>query len=93
MNESSTLTDPEGLVSFDILRQGTDGEVNVQWRLGAAAVDDFVPPLAGMVHFNAVSMAIFHNICKIISFIQKSKQRISNNKPQYLVIICQLIDV
>ena len=49
------MSDPEGVVNFDILRRGTDGEVNVQWRLGAEAADDFVPPLMGTVRFTAVS--------------------------------------
>ena len=56
MKESQTLTDPEGTVSFDIRRRGTDGKVKVQWRLGADAANDFVPPLAGAVTFAAVSI-------------------------------------
>ena len=50
--------DPAGVVSFDIERRGTDGEVTVQWRLSATAVDDFIPPLSGDITFSAVSIVI-----------------------------------
>ena len=60
MKESLSLDDPEGVVNFDILRRGTDGEVNVQWRLAADAVNDFVPPLTGTIRFTAVSYTFFY---------------------------------
>ena len=48
------MTDPEGVVGFDVLRRGTDGEINVQWQLDIRAADDFVPPLTGRIKFMAV---------------------------------------
>ena len=54
VKESQSLSDPEGTVSFDIRRRGTDGVVHVQWRLSADGVNDFVLPLAGSITFSAV---------------------------------------
>ena len=60
VEESLSADDPAGMVSFDIERRGTDGEVTVQWRLSATAVDDFIPPLSGDIIFSAVSIIINH---------------------------------
>ena len=54
VKESRSMTDPEGVVGFDVLRRGTDGEINVQWQLDIRAADDFVPPLTGRIKFMAV---------------------------------------
>ena len=59
MKESSSLSDPEGIVHVDIGRTGTSGVVSVQWRLSPEAADDFIPPLAGNVTFTAVSILIY----------------------------------
>ena len=50
------MNDPLGSVSFDIYREGTEGVVNVQWRLSADAVDDFEAPLTGTETFGPVRM-------------------------------------
>ena len=54
--ESRFVNDPLGSVSFDIYREGTEGLVNVQWRLSADAVTDFEAPLTGTKTFGPVSM-------------------------------------
>ena len=54
MRESKTSDDPDGAVTFDVQRAGTEGVVNVEWRLSPDAVDDFVPPLTGIVTFGPV---------------------------------------
>ena len=52
MKESKSLGDIEGRATLMIERlQGTQGLVNVQWRLNAEAQDDFVPPLEGTLQF------------------------------------------
>lgn len=56
VRESTSADDPAGVVNFDIQRVGTDGEVNVQWRLTADAAADFEAPLSGLITFTAVSM-------------------------------------
>ena len=56
MKESKSLGDIEGRATLMIERlQGTQGLVNVQWRLNAEAQDDFVPPLEGTLQFIQVS--------------------------------------
>ena len=55
--ESEYGSDPDGLVSVNIHREGTDGEVTVHWRLAAEAVTDFLQPLTGSVRFGPVSSA------------------------------------
>ncbi|KAJ8304146.1 hypothetical protein KUTeg_017729 [Tegillarca granosa] len=53
IKESTTLNDPQGVASLDIERlQGTEGVVNVQWRLNAEAAYDFVEPLTDTVMFS-----------------------------------------
>ena len=56
MVESRFKNDPLGSVSFDIYREGTEGVVNVQWRLSADAADDFEAPLTGTETFGPVRM-------------------------------------
>lgn len=59
MKESTSATDPEGEVTLDIERiQGREGVVNVQWRLNAEAVNDFVEPIAGTIKFGEVKIII-----------------------------------
>lgn len=53
--ESRYVNDPLGSVTFDIYREGTDGVVNVQWRLSADAAADFEAPLTGTKTFGPVS--------------------------------------
>lgn len=56
IKESTTLSDPQGVASLDIERlQGSEGVVNVQWRLNAEAAYDFVEPLTDTVMFSQVS--------------------------------------
>ena len=61
MRESASADDPAGVVNFDIQRVGTDGEVNVQWRLTADAAEDFEQPLSGLVTFMAVGFCLLTN--------------------------------
>ncbi|KAH9498632.1 Adhesion G-protein coupled receptor V1 [Bulinus truncatus] len=51
-HESLNATDPNGQAVLTIQRlQGTQGSVNVQWRLNAEAVADFMPPLENILLF------------------------------------------
>ncbi|VDI35962.1 G-protein coupled receptor 98 [Mytilus galloprovincialis] len=52
VKESTSVDDPNGEVTLNIERiQGMEGVVNVQWRLNAEAVNDFMEPIAGTVVF------------------------------------------
>ncbi|KAL8615958.1 hypothetical protein ACOMHN_034634 [Nucella lapillus] len=52
IQESKTSTDSQGRAVLVVKRvQGSQGLVNVRWRLNAQAQDDFVPPLEGTVQF------------------------------------------
>ncbi|XP_069137444.1 adhesion G-protein coupled receptor V1-like isoform X2 [Argopecten irradians] len=52
VKESRSVDDPEGEVTLQIERvQGSDGVVNVQWRLSAEAVNDFDDPQSGTIQF------------------------------------------
>ena len=58
VRESQTEFDPNGQVTLNVIRVGTDGVVNVQWRLSADAVYDFEHPLTGTIRFEAVSQNV-----------------------------------
>ena len=63
VSEPQYSGDPASRVTFDIGRAGTDGIVNLRWRLEAAAVLDFNAPLTGIITFAAVSfMCQFVNV-------------------------------
>lgn len=54
--ESKNTTDPSGQARVVVQRvQGTQGIVNVQWRLNVEASADFLPPLQGTIQFLQVS--------------------------------------
>ena len=57
VRESRGPADPDGAVAFDVVRAGTEGVVDVEWRLSPDAVADFVPPLTGIVTFGPVGTA------------------------------------
>ena len=65
IHESRTVGDPLGRAVLVVQRiQGTQGLVNVRWRLNVGAQDDFLPPLEGSLQFTqvvfpAVSLASF----------------------------------
>ena len=63
VRESLTSDDPNGVVIFDVQRRGTDGVVNLEWRLSADAVEDFQLPLAGTLNFGPV-----RNSSKILDY-------------------------
>ncbi|KAK7486836.1 hypothetical protein BaRGS_00021983 [Batillaria attramentaria] len=53
IREPVSTGDVQGQAQLRVQRvQGTEGLVNVQWRLSAEAQDDFVPPLEGTLSFN-----------------------------------------
>jgi hypothetical protein len=55
VRESKSATDPDGEVRLGVERiQGSDGNVNVQWRLNAEAVYDFYEPHTGTLQFAQV---------------------------------------
>jgi len=54
VRSSVNATDRAGRLSFNIVRSGSIGDVIVQWRVGAEAVDDFYPPLDGSALFRDV---------------------------------------
>ncbi len=58
--ESKFVDDPVGSVTFDIYREGTEGVVNVQWRLSSDAAQDFDPPLTGTETFGPVLLLVLH---------------------------------
>lgn len=60
VRESTSITDPDGEVKLTIERiQGSEGNVNVQWRLNAEAVYDFYEPHTGTLKFAQVSLYTF----------------------------------
>ncbi|XP_060082724.1 adhesion G-protein coupled receptor V1-like [Ylistrum balloti] len=53
VKESRSVDDPEGEVTLQIERvQGSEGVVNVRWRLSAEAAYDFDDPLSGTIQFD-----------------------------------------
>ena len=55
MRESTAASDPQGEVTLSVERiQGSEGVVNVQWRLSAEAFNDFEEPRAGSLQFAQV---------------------------------------
>ena len=55
MRESTAASDPQGEVTLNVERiQGSEGVVNVQWRLNAEAFNDFEEPRAGSLQFAQV---------------------------------------
>ena len=55
VRESQSPTDPQGETTLTIERiQGSEGVVNVQWRLNAEAVHDFVEPYTDEILFGQV---------------------------------------
>lgn len=60
IREPQTPSDAQSYAVLVIQRvQGSQGLVNVQWRLNAAAQDDFVPPLEGIIQFIQVKQIDF----------------------------------
>ena len=58
VRESRTEDDPDGEVRLMVERiQGSEGVVNVQWRLNAEAVYDFYEPHTGTMLFAQVKHA------------------------------------
>nr|KAG5699576.1 hypothetical protein BaRGS_033772 [Batillaria attramentaria] len=59
IREPVSTGDAQGQAQLRVQRvQGTEGLVNVQWRLSAEAQDDFVPPLEGTLSFNPVEGSV-----------------------------------
>lgn len=48
------MSDSAGFATFTIIRAGTLGTVNVQWRIDSEAQNDFVPPITGLIQFPSV---------------------------------------
>ena len=60
VRESKSSTDPDGEVRLSVERiQGSEGVVNVQWRLNAEAVYDFYEPHTGTLQFAQVCCVLF----------------------------------
>lgn len=56
-HESLNTTDPNGQAKAVVQRtQGTQGVVNVMWRLNAEAASDFLQPLEGTIQFMQVNV-------------------------------------
>ena len=56
IHESRTVGDAQGRAVLVVQRiQGTQGLVNVRWRLNVGAQDDFLPPLEGSLQFTQVA--------------------------------------
>ena len=71
IRESQTEGDVMGRAVLVVQRvQGTQGLVNVQWRLNAGAQDDFVPPLEGTLQFTGVTLlAEFLALFRLLEFL------------------------
>lgn len=55
MKESTRPSDSEGEITLTVERiQGSEGVVNVHWRLNAEAFNDFEEPRAGRLQFAQV---------------------------------------
>lgn len=62
VRESTAPSDPQGEVTLTVERiQGSDGFVNVQWRLNAEAFNDFEEPRSGSLQFAHVRMRVNDN--------------------------------
>lgn len=56
VHEARTEDDPQGMVTLEVYRKGTEGVVNVVWRLSSNSADDFLPPLTGTITFGQVGL-------------------------------------